>query len=126
MKTRARGVRMPEELAEEIHEIASGADRHDNDAIVKLLELGVVLYEKLPGNMRERVWHPMPKFTQQQRLRVRLEERAEKLAESSRMNAFIVFRVPAEKKRLLRSRAQNAKLDVSKFIRSRVLEEKED
>jgi len=117
---------MPEELAEEIHEIASGADRHDNDAIVKLLELGVVLYEKLPGNMRERVWHPMPKFTQQQRLRVRLEERAEKLAESSRMNAFIVFRVPAEKKRLLRSKAEHAKLDVSKFIRSRVLEEKED
>jgi len=117
---------MPEELAEEIHEIASGADRHDNDAIVKLLELGVVLYSKLPGSMRERIWRPPPKFTQQQRFRVKVEQRAEKLAESSKMNAFIVFRVPSEKKRLLRSRAENAKMNVSKFIRSRVLEEKED
>jgi len=117
---------MPEELAEEIHEIASGAGRHDNTAIVKLLELGMVLYHKLPGSMRERIWRPTPKFIQQQRFRVKVEERAEKLAKSSKMNAFIVFRVPAEKKRLLRSRAEDAKMDVSKFIRSRVLEEKED
>jgi len=117
---------MPEELAEEIHEIAIGAGEHDNTAIVKLLELGMVLYNKLPGSMRERVWRPMPKFTQQQRFRVEVEQRAEKLAENSRMNAFIVFRVPVDKKRLLRSRAEDAKMNVSKFIRSRVLEEKED
>jgi len=116
---------MPEELAEEIHEIASGASRHDNDAIVKLLELGVLLYQKLSASMREKVWHPMPKFAQQQRFRVKVEERAEKLAESSKMDTFVVFRVPAEKKRLLRSRAEGAKLDVSKFIRSRVLEEED-
>jgi len=115
---------MPEELAEEIHEIASAAHKHDNAAAVKLLELGVVLYSKLPGSMRERIWRPMPKFAQQQRFRVKVEERAEKLAESSRMNAFVVFRVPSEKKRLLRSRAEGAKLDISKFIRSKVLEEK--
>ena len=117
---------MPEELAEEIHEIASGADRHDNDAIVKLLELGMVLYSKLSGSMREKIWHPMPKFAQQQKFRVKVEERAQKLAESSKMNSWIVFRISSEKKRLLRSRAEEAKLDVSKFIRSRVLEEKED
>jgi len=117
---------MPEELAEEIHEIASGADRHDNDAIVKLLELGVLFYRRLPGSMRERIWCPMPKFAQQQKFRVKVEQRAEKLAESSKMNAFVVFRIPSEKKRLLRSRAEDAKMNVSKFIRSRVLEEKED
>ena len=117
---------MPEKLAEEIHEIASGADKHDNTAIVKLLELGVVLYHKLPEGMHGRMWGPRQTYTQQQRLRVKVEERAQKLAESSKMNAFIVFRVPSEKKRLLRSRAEDRKMDVSKFIRSRVLEEKED
>jgi len=124
MRTRARGVRMPEELAEEIHEIASAAHKHDNAAAVKLLELGMILYEKLPGSMRERIWRPMPKFTQQQSFRREVERRAEKLVDSSRMNAFIVFRVPSEKKRLLRSRAQDTKVSVSKFIRSKVLEEK--
>jgi len=113
-------------LAEEIHEIASAAHKHDNATAVKLLELGVILYGKLPGNMREGIWRPMPKFTQQQRLRVKIEERAQKLAESSKMDAFVAFRVPAEKKRLLRSKAEGAKVSTSQFIRSRVLEEKKD
>jgi len=115
---------MPEELAEEIHEIASAAHKHDNAAAVKLLELGVILYGKLPGSMRERIWRPMLKFPQRQRLRIKIEERAQKLTESSKMNAFVVFRVPAEKKRLLRSKAEDAKVSTSQFIRSRVLEER--
>jgi len=111
---------MPEKLAEQVQEIASGADEHENAAIVKLLDLGVLLYQKLPANMRAKLWQRNQTFSQQQRFRVKVEQRAEKLAESSKMNTFIVFRVPAEKKRLLRSRAEDAKLDVSKFIRSRV------
>ena len=117
---------MPEKLAEQVQEIASGADEHENAAIVKLLDLGVLLYQKLPANMRVKLWQRNQTFAQQQKLRVRVEQRAEKLAETSKMNAFIVFRVPSEKKRLLRSRAEDAKLDISKFIRSRVLEEKEE
>ena len=117
---------MPEQLDASITDIAESADVSKNKAIVALIDLGFILYERLPGNMREKIWRPPPKFTQQQRLRVRLEQRAEKLAESSKMNAWVVFRVPAEKKRLLRSRAEDAKMNVSKFIRSRVLEEKED
>ena len=117
---------MPERLAEQVQEIASGANEHENAAIVKLLELGVLLYERLPANMRARLWQRNQTFPQQQRFRFEVEQRAQKIAESSKMNAFVVFRVPVEKKHLLRSRAQDAKMDVSKFIRSRVLEEKED
>jgi len=117
---------MSEKLAEQVQEIASDADEHENTAIVKLLELGVLLYARLPANMRVKLWQRDQTFAQQQRFRVKVEQRAQKLADSSKMNAFIVFRVPAEKKCLLRSRAEDAKMDVSKFIRSRVLEEKQD
>jgi len=123
---RKRGVDLPDKTDEAVKDIAESADASENKVIVTLVDLGLILYGKLPGSMREKIWRPPPKFTQQQRLRVKLEQRAEKLAESSKMDTFVVFRVPAEKKRLLRSRAQNAKLDVSKLIRSRVLEEKED
>jgi len=117
---------MPEELAEEIHKIASGAGKHDNTAIVKLLELGVTFYHKLPGNMCERIWRPTQKFTQQQRFRQEAEWRAERLIEHSKLNSFIVFRAPEEKKQLLQRKAREEKVTVSNFIRSRVLEEKED
>jgi len=123
---RKRGVDLPDKTDEAVKDIAESADASENKVIVTLVDLGLILYGKLPGSMREKIWRPPPKFTQQQRLRVKLEQRAEKLAESSKMDTFVVFRVPAEKKRLLRSRAEDAKLDVSKFIRSRILEEKED
>jgi len=117
---------LPGKTDEAVRDIAESVDASENKVIVTLVDLGLILYEKLPASMRERIWRLPPKFTQQQRLRVRLEQRAENLAESSKMNAWVVFRVPAEKKRLLRSRAEDAKMNVSKFIRSRVLEEKED
>jgi len=123
---RKRGVDLPGRTDEAVKDIAESVDESENKVIVSLVDLGLILYERLPESMREKIWHPPPKFTQQQRFRAKLEQRAEKLAESSKMNAFVVFRVPSEKKRLLQSRAEDAKLDVSKFIRSRVLEEKED
>jgi len=123
---RKRGVDLPGRTDEAVKDIAESVEASENKVIVSLVDLGLILYERLPESMRERIWRPPPKFVQQQRFRVKLEQRAEKLAESSKMDSWVGFRVPAEKKRLLRSRAEHAKLDVSKFIRSRVLEEKED
>jgi len=96
-----------------------------NDFLWSLLELGLIFYQTLPFSTRAKLWQPNQTFTQQQSFRQEVERRAEKLVDSSRMNAFIVFRVSAEKKRLLRSRAEDRKMDVSKFIRSRVLEEED-
>ena len=117
---------MPERLCAEIQEIASDADEHENAAIVKLLELGLVFYQQLPASMRGKLWQRNQTFTQQQSFRVKIQRRAEKLIEHSKLDSFIIFRASAEKKRLLQSRAEDAKVSVSQFIRSKVLEEKED
>ena len=117
---------MPERLCAEIQEIASDADEHENAAIVKLLELGLVFYQQLPASMRGKLWQRNQTFTQQQSFRVKIQRRAEKLIEHSKLDSFIIFRASVEKKRLLQSRAEDAKVSVSQFIRSKVLEEEQD
>jgi len=131
MSSRARGIRARDRQWIPLEEAWTDLrERYPkisfNDFLWIMLELGLTFYRTLPFSTQAKLWKPDKTFPQQQRLRVEVEQRAQKLAESSKMDAFIVFRVPAEKKRLLRSRAENAKMDVSKFIRSRILEEKED
>ena len=123
---RKRGVDLPNSIDAAIHDVADSANVSDNKTIVTLLNLGLTFYHKLPTAPRGKVWRPDQTFAQQQSLRGELKERAEELVTGSRLDSFVIFRASAEKKRLLQSKAQDAKLDVSKFIRSRVLEEKED
>mgnify|MGYP001083202590 FL=1 len=117
---------MPERLCAEIQEIASDVGEHENAAIVKLLELGLVFYQQLPASMRGKLWQRNQTFSQQQSFRGKIQLRAERLIENSKLDSFIIFRASAEKKRLLQLRAEHAKVSVSQFIRSKLLEEEQD
>ena len=82
---------MPSKVDEAIRDIAESVEgASENKVIVALLDLGLILYQKLPANMRTGLWKRNQTFAQQQRLRLKVEQRAQKLADSSRMNAFIV------------------------------------
>jgi len=122
LRSRSRGIRLPEQTSMQIIDIASTLKVPESRVIVKMTELGLTFYESLPLSMRAKLWKKQ-NFEQQQKTLLKLEEKAQILIQNLKLKSIIALRIPIERRRILEAEARRSGQTLSEFLRGRLVEQ---